>query len=111
MSKYIDGSDEPATYGQALVVIAEFLPITPEGLRLEVIRAVQTEHDLVPAEVTPVYQDSRDQTISQYETELVELRRQKAARELADKEAADLVELEQLRAERDAAVRPELVDA
>lgn len=115
MSIHIDGSPEPATYGQALVYLAEHYTEYPnDAVRQEIVRAVQREHGLVPPEATPVYADPRDQTINAQDARLAELERQLADRERADADARTaerVAQLEAQLAERDAYVQPAASDA
>lgn len=102
MSRY-DGTPEPLTYGEALVAIATKLGggwVSDEE-RDEAIDAIKDHHGIAVVKATPVYQDARDQTISQYEAELAEARAWKASKLQAERDAADLAELEELRRERD----------
>jgi len=109
MSRF-DGSDEKLDYGHALLEVVERCSWPSEAHRDEVRAALAAEHNIAIVAATPAYQDSRDQTISQYEDELVQLRKEKAERERQAKEAADLAELEALRAERDATTTPAPTD-
>ena len=108
MSVYIDGSADPATYGQALVYLAENATYPNGNIRAEIVRAVQLEHGLVPPEATPVYADPRDKTINAQDTRLAELERKLAERDAADAAAAKdakVAELERQLAERNATVQ------
>jgi len=104
MSRY-DGTPEPLTYAEALVAIATKLGggwVSDEE-RDEAVNAIKKEHGIAIVAATPIYQDARDQTISQYEAELAEARAWKAQKLQAERDAADLAELEELRRERDLA--------
>lgn len=99
MSKYIDGSDEPATYGQALVWLAENASYGDAVLKAEIVGAIQKEHNLVPPKPVPVYADPRDQTLNAQEKRLAELEGQLAARAAEDKAAADAKRIADLEAQ------------
>lgn len=102
MSK-LDGSPEPLTYGEALVAIAQKIAWGSEAIAYEVVRTIQTEHDIVPPDPDkPAFTDPRDATLVAQEAELAELRAEKARRQAEDQKAANERELAELRAEKDA---------
>jgi hypothetical protein len=87
MSKLFDGTDEPLTYGQALVAIAERLSWQSEAHQKEVVLAIQTEHDIVPVEDKPrsLANDPRDLTLAAQDDEIALLKRQLERAELQAK--------------------------
>lgn len=90
MSLLFDGEDKPLTYGQALVALAQQVSWPTEKHRAEVVRAIQTEHDLVPAEPDrkTLYNDPRDLTLAQQDDEIASLKRRLEKAELEAKVAA-----------------------
>lgn len=99
MKNIFDGSDEPLTYGQALVLLAERVPGFSEVDRRAVTDTIRAEHDLVlPEPDRPAYTDPRD-------AELAELRKFRDAKLLAEAKAkhdAELAELLAFKAKADA---------
>lgn len=84
MSTLYDGDpNTPLTYGQALVLLAQQVAWPTSEARDEVVRAVQTEHDLLPPE------PDEDPTEDDQDRELRELRAE-AARRARDEEIAQL---------------------
>lgn len=87
-----DGSDDDLTFAEALLAIAERTPWATEHQKTAAKRAIQQEFDMVPPEpeVPKHLQDSRDVTIRNQDTELVELRKRvelaNARREAAEAE-------------------------
>lgn len=78
MSLLFDGEDKPLTYGQALVALAQQVSWPTEKHRAEVVRAIQTEHDLVPAEPDrkTLYNDPRDLTLADQDAKIAQLEKQ-----------------------------------
>lgn len=86
-----DGSDEPLSYGQALVLLASRPGVfSNEEQQTAIVRAIQAEHGLTPPEpdalVNPA--DSRDVTLRQQDEELERLRAELARRDKAKNESA-----------------------
>jgi hypothetical protein len=79
MSKLFDGTDEPLTYGAALVAMATQISWPTEEHQKEVVRAIQREKDLLPPEPDVVDTgDARDITLRAQDAELEQLRKQLA---------------------------------
>ena len=92
-----DGSDDPATFPEVLLCMAERIPWGTEHQKVASMRVIRQEFGMtIPEpEVPKDLQDSRDNTIRNQDAELAELRKRVELAELR-KQAAE--------AERDAAL-------
>ena len=79
-----DGSDDPATFGEVLVYMAERIPWGTEHQKTAAMRVIRAEFDMTlpEPEVPRDLQDSRDNTIRSQEAELAELRKRVELAEL-----------------------------
>jgi hypothetical protein len=99
VSKF-DGTDEPLSYGQALVEIASRMPFGAEAQRAEVVEAIQREHGLYTEPEAPEAEpDPRDAELEQLRAEAAELRTKQAERDREAEAAALRAENERLRAQ------------
>jgi hypothetical protein len=78
MTNIFDGSDEPLSYQQAFVMMAQQISWPTEAIQTQVVRAIQAEKGLLPPEPDHIrnYADPRDVTLRQQDDELAALRKQ-----------------------------------
>jgi ATPase subunit of ABC transporter with duplicated ATPase domains len=98
MSKF-DGSPDPLTYGQALVEIATRIAWGHEAQGIEVTRAIQAEHGILPPDPDLNYADPVYGTLAAQDAEIAELKARIAKNDAEKAQADKDAELESLRAQ------------
>lgn len=79
-----DGTKEPLSYGQALCIAVAAIPLGSEERNREVLRAIQTEHNLLPPDPDIAVDE---------DAELHALRQRKADKDRSDEKARLRAEL------------------
>lgn len=97
----LDGTKDELTAEDAFIAMAERISWPTEAHQAEVVAALRKRFDMeLPApDVAADLQDSRDVTLRNYEAELETLRADKAK---ADADAAELEQLRQFKADKEA---------